>query len=300
MEFRQMKYFVEACRHNSFTKAARLLFISQQALSRCIRNLEKEFGCTLFTRTVQGIEMTPEGKYLYHTFLPIVSSFYEASEQASAYLENRPVRLTFCCAPGVIRMITPDLLISFMEQHPNIELDMVEMPDLRCEEYIRGDPRHFGLIAAPEWLHLKKYSYIPLKTETSYLYVHKDNPLAGQTKVSFGQLKNERFLTLNKASYYQQILSSATQAFNYVPMTLFETDDLYQLLCLVEKGKGVLMSIRQAFDETPLQNVVLVPLEERAYDFCLAFAFSDYDALDFNAKQLIGFIRESMEQPQNA
>ena len=57
MEFKHIEYFVETCRHRSMSKAAKALYISQQALSRCIANMEYELGCTLFHRTVKGLSL---------------------------------------------------------------------------------------------------------------------------------------------------------------------------------------------------------------------------------------------------
>ena len=42
MEFKHIEYFIEAAKYKSISKAAEGLFISQQALSRCIQNLEAE------------------------------------------------------------------------------------------------------------------------------------------------------------------------------------------------------------------------------------------------------------------
>ncbi|HCA05316.1 MAG TPA: hypothetical protein DEO32_05400 [Ruminococcaceae bacterium] len=42
MEFKHIEYFIETARHKSISKAAESLFISQQALSRCIKNIESE------------------------------------------------------------------------------------------------------------------------------------------------------------------------------------------------------------------------------------------------------------------
>lgn len=75
MEFKHIEYFVETCRHRSLSKAAEALYISQQALSRSIANLEEELGCTLFQRTVKGITLTEDGTYLHRVFAPQVEQF---------------------------------------------------------------------------------------------------------------------------------------------------------------------------------------------------------------------------------
>lgn len=44
MEFKHLEYFIETSQHKSMSKAAEALYISQQALSRCIANMEQELG----------------------------------------------------------------------------------------------------------------------------------------------------------------------------------------------------------------------------------------------------------------
>ena len=46
MEFRQLRYFIGVAETLSFTKAGQRLHIAQPALSRQIRQLEEEIGCS--------------------------------------------------------------------------------------------------------------------------------------------------------------------------------------------------------------------------------------------------------------
>ena len=43
MEFKHIEYFIETCHYKSMSKAAEALYLSQQALSRCIANMETEY-----------------------------------------------------------------------------------------------------------------------------------------------------------------------------------------------------------------------------------------------------------------
>ena len=65
MNLNQLGYFVAVCTYQSVSKAAEHLHISQPSLSGVIRELENEFGVTLFTRPYRGVRMTPEGQTLY-------------------------------------------------------------------------------------------------------------------------------------------------------------------------------------------------------------------------------------------
>lgn len=61
---RHLRYFVAVADQLSFTEAARRLYVSQPALSKQIRVLERELGFELLHRTAQGISLTAQGEAL--------------------------------------------------------------------------------------------------------------------------------------------------------------------------------------------------------------------------------------------
>lgn len=65
VSFEYYKVFYHVARLGSITLAAKALFLSQPAVSKCIRQLEKVLGCALFYRMHKGMRLTPEGEVLY-------------------------------------------------------------------------------------------------------------------------------------------------------------------------------------------------------------------------------------------
>jgi epsilon-lactone hydrolase len=64
IELRHLRSFVAVAEDLSFSRAAQRLFISQPALSRQIRGLERLVGCDLFRRSTQRVELTLAGEAL--------------------------------------------------------------------------------------------------------------------------------------------------------------------------------------------------------------------------------------------
>ena len=62
-DYYRIFYFV--AKYQSFTKAASILLSNEPNISRSIRNLEHEFGVSLFIRSNRGVTLTPEGQKLY-------------------------------------------------------------------------------------------------------------------------------------------------------------------------------------------------------------------------------------------
>lgn len=62
MRFEQLNCLLEVERAGSITGAAQRLFITQQAVSLNIKQLEKELNCSLLIRTKNGVQLTENGK----------------------------------------------------------------------------------------------------------------------------------------------------------------------------------------------------------------------------------------------
>ena len=62
-EYYRVFYYV--AKYKSFTGAANALLSNQPNITRVIKKLEEELGCTLFVRQRHGVALTPEGEKLY-------------------------------------------------------------------------------------------------------------------------------------------------------------------------------------------------------------------------------------------
>lgn len=292
MEFKHIEYFIETSRHKSISKAAEALFISQQALSRCIANMEQELGTELFSRSVKGIQLTDDGKYLYDLFAPQVKQFHSSLDEAITHFAAKPNRLPFCCAPLIFRCLDTEMLFAFQEKYPNITLEQLELSDADCDDYVKESPEHFGLLAIPENRHGERVAFTPVKTFPLYLFVHKDNPLAQCRKVNFSQLKDEDFLMLDKKSYYRKVVGYYAKKYHFVPKTVFESADANQLISLVNRGRGIALSLAPLLDNAVYENIVMVPFDDKDITWSVAFIHQDYEKLSTAAKKFIQFIVE--------
>jgi DNA-binding transcriptional LysR family regulator len=93
MTLQQLKYLLAVSEKGSITEAAKGLFISQPSLSNAIRDLEKETGLILFTRSRAGIALTKEG-------LEFLGYARQVTEQMdlleSKFISNIPTKQRFC------------------------------------------------------------------------------------------------------------------------------------------------------------------------------------------------------------
>ena len=295
MEFKHIEYFIETANHKSISKAAEALFISQQALSRCIQNLEAELNCKLFERTVKGSVLTKDGKLIYDKFLPVVEQYRNTEEEIFTTLNSRPQTLSFVCVPSIFRVLDTDLLFEFEERYPNITLERKEMSGFDADNYVKEDSKHFGLIAIPENRHGMRFKHLPIKTLSVMPCVHKDDPLAQQDVVNFGQLRDKNFIMFESRSHYHKTIDEYTKKHGFKPKEVFESSDINQIFNLVNKGKGIFISPPDESAKMLFKNIRMIPFDDDTLTYCIAFIFKDYERLSPTAKMFINYTKENTE-----
>lgn len=118
--------FLEVCRQRSYTRAAEGLHISQPAVSQHIRQLEQQYGCTLFTKAGRGIEPTPAGEELFCALGAMANDEERLQRELSSLNENAAVRapLRFGCTRTVADYVAPRILAKHLACRPDDQILM--------------------------------------------------------------------------------------------------------------------------------------------------------------------------------
>ena len=126
MDIKVLKYFVQVAKDQSYTRAADHLFLSQPALSKLIKKLERELKVPLFRVQKNGVYLTDYGEQFYRRVVPIISEF----DSLSAFVEtmhSAPVgRLKLGVTPMIASLYVVDIVTNFNRQWPDIELQLIE------------------------------------------------------------------------------------------------------------------------------------------------------------------------------
>ena len=73
MDYKQLQFFLAVCEAQSFRNAAARCYVSQQAISKSLSNLEQELGVQLFVRNQNGVSLTEAGQQLEKLARPHLS-----------------------------------------------------------------------------------------------------------------------------------------------------------------------------------------------------------------------------------
>ena len=118
------RIFLAVAGAGSFSSAARSLYISQPAVSQAIRQLEGQLGVTLFVRRARGVELSAEGKVLYHHAQAAVTLIDAGEEKIGRMERLQAGDLRIGAGDTITRHVLLPMLGKFSRQYPGIALSV--------------------------------------------------------------------------------------------------------------------------------------------------------------------------------
>lgn len=127
---RKLLYFASVIEHGSFKKAARVLGISQPALSMSMDRLEEDLNVQVLLRGPQGVMPTPLGDKLYCRAQLIRSEILLAEREMQNAMLGAGEAIRFGSLPSLASSIVPAALNQWREHYPNQSLQVMECPQI--------------------------------------------------------------------------------------------------------------------------------------------------------------------------
>ena len=117
MEFKQLEAFVAVVEYNSFSEAARHLYLTQPTISAHIRSLETELNSKLIIRTTKKLTITPRGYQLYDCAIRMLNIRNNLTEEFTG-ARKKIIDLAASTIPS--SYLLPELLSTFGRQAPDV------------------------------------------------------------------------------------------------------------------------------------------------------------------------------------
>ena len=118
-----LKYFYEVVKEKNITKAAKNLYVTQPAITRAIKELEKNLNTKLLKRNQKGVLPTKEGVILYN---PIENIFKEI-DITKEKLKKSNDKNELYIGTTTSNIFTPiaNILKEFQKEYPNIKVHII-------------------------------------------------------------------------------------------------------------------------------------------------------------------------------
>ncbi|MGW0880584.1 LysR family transcriptional regulator [Streptomyces sp. NPDC002671] len=197
---RDLRYFVAVAEELHFTRAAERLYVSQPALSKQIRALERQLGAELFRRDRHEVALTAAGEAL----LPHARQVLDAWEAGAAAVEaakaaqRSTLMVGMSTSPGRGGLL-PAIRSRFTAAHPEttVRLRQVSWEDPTAGLADGGADVAFVWLPLPEE---ERYDWTVVVAEPRLVALPDTHPLAARAEIDFADLLDEPFLALPKSA----------------------------------------------------------------------------------------------------
>ena len=198
MEFRTLRYFLMIAREGTILGAAKVLHVSQPALSRQMKDLERELGCTLFNRGSRHIELTEAGMRLRKRAEEIVDLMErtETDFLVSGDIITGEVRIGGGETPTVA--LIAEAIEQIRNNYPQITFNLFSGNGVDVGERLDMGRLDFGLFIGN--VNHDKYETLKLPAKDTWgVIMRKDSPLAAHAAIKPEDLRNQPLIISQQA-----------------------------------------------------------------------------------------------------
>jgi DNA-binding transcriptional LysR family regulator len=258
------RHFLAVVNEGSLTAAAQKVAVTQSALTKSIRKLEKELGTPLFERLPRGTALTVYGKTLLPHAQRIVAECRLADLELQAFGVGHSGLLKVGAGLMFGATMVPAAIARLYEQYPGVAFQLVSgvtevnFPLLRAGEL----DLMFGLLpplaAIPEYL-----AYRPIVELSSRVVAGANHPLVSRRSVKAAELADYPWVVIqHDRELVNNILAALTTADGRTPRINVEVTSLSSLTRILRAGT-YLSSFADAIAAMPDLGLALVPYDQR-------------------------------------
>ena len=187
MEIRVLRYFIQIAREGSMTRAAEYLHVSQPALSKQMKELEKQLGKKLFRRGSSSVSLTDEGMLLRRRAEDLLAMADKIENEFKALDEITGGDIYIGCAESYLIKYLTYAVKKLNGQYSNIHYHITSGDTQQVTERLDRGLLDFAFIVEPP--DLSKYNYLEVPEQDTWgILMRKDCPLAEKSQIGIDDI----------------------------------------------------------------------------------------------------------------
>ena len=280
--------FHEVAKHKSFSKAAEELFISQPAVTKHIKELERKIGMGLIQRRRGGFSLTEGGKILFKYTHKISSHLMDIENLLENLKKDHQGILKMGTTESYSKGLMPKLLSGFQASCPFMKIALDVGNSEEIEKSLLVYKNDLVLIAVTK--KTSRIESIPFLKEELVLIISPNHPLAKRKTVSLKELERYPLIIRAKGSTTRRIILQAFKEEGIHPSLLIEAGSSEFIKQWVSEGKGVSIIVKRTVEDEERRKIIkTIPLLEKLY-LQVAFLYLKEEKSNPAIKTFVNFI----------
>ncbi len=267
MNYRQVEFFLAVCETGNLSRAAEAMNITEQALSKAIRNLEDEFGIRLFERKSKGFVLTEHGL----AFMDEAGAYLKQHDrivERFTQIKEKENRLSLAISTGLLPAWLPEnFLVQFIRANPDtrIELNFFSEDRFNRSRNVTGS----DLIIASSHSFYDEWELLFHQSRSMRLLMGKDNPLAGKEQIALRDLTEVPVALSTEDTEAQSRLKGLFRQLGIKPAMSFGPAEIPLLNRLIEECGYVSLFAGNDAVISERMTVRTIQDYEEKWDFCI-------------------------------
>jgi len=246
VDTRLLRYFAAVAEEGNLTRAAERLYVSQPALTKQIKQLERQLGVDLFTRSRAGMTLTEPGQALAAQVPALLNTWDRTFRETKATAARAAKVLRVGFIASAANEATQRIITAFGDRRPGWRVDMRQTSWGRPDAGLSEGDTDVALLRVPfpgqEALRVEI-----LLTEPRVIAMRSTHPLAHKEEVAFEELLDEPFVAAppETGPWRDYWLATASRA-GRPPRIGAVTDHPDEWLTAIANGYGVALAPESA------------------------------------------------------
>ena len=250
MEIRTLKYFMMVANEGNFTRAAERLHLTQPTLSRQLKELEDEYGTTLFVREPRHVRLTEEGLLLKRRAEEILALVDETEQELLQQNDEISGDIHIGAGESIYFRHILNLVGSLQKVHPGIRLQVITGDAESCLYLLERGIIDFAFAYGDH--DPVRFETLPLPYADQWgVVIRKDDMLAGKTEIQPEDLW-QRPLLLSRQVVSNSTLGDDIKVWLKKPYTELKIAGTYTMAyngaLMVREGLGIMLTFLRLVD----------------------------------------------------
>ncbi|BDR57278.1 LysR family transcriptional regulator [Xylocopilactobacillus apis] len=253
MNFRDLEYFNKLVELRNYSQTARYFQVTQPTISYTIKRLEDQIGATLIERETMNLTLAGQ-------------QFYEHTQKISFEMQLLDKDIDDILSPKIKIGLPPIITNYLLNQSKYLKiikknLNKLEVHSSESQQSFRdllNGELDASFIGSVNPITVNELESQILTRHHFKIICSNQSPLAKKKSVSFDDLKEEKFILLDKETTHQQVFAQLMSRHLFNPNIIFRTSNFQTILTLVKNNSGISFLTEAALAG---QEKELVPLE---------------------------------------
>lgn len=237
LNLRQIEVFRAIMLTGSISGAAKLLHVSQPAVSRLISYAEQRLGLALFERIKGRLYPTPEAQRLFIEVNAVYQGVQRVNEIAEDLIENRMGHLRIACSPNLGQSLLPRAIAAFYERLPDVRIILHTMIPNVLLQAVLTQQVELG-IAFLQDTHPNVESQL-LYENRMVAAVPASHPFARRKTLAVRDLANQPLIGYGSDIPLGQLVRRLFSDESLVPQVKVEVQQAHVACALAQAGTGI-------------------------------------------------------------